>query len=217
MSRIAFHPAYLYKRKKQMAWKGAPADVLAANPQSKFLARNWGWVMARGIVAVLGGVVALLWPGIALLWLALLFAAYMLADGIFGLLAAVHAARRHERWGFLTAEGLLGIVLGAVALFVPVAAIFAFVLIVSAWAILSGLALLFASVRLHRTHGRGLMVLGGLLSLMWGALLFLSPTFGALVLALWLGAYMVAFGVLMTALALRLRSRRQDGLMTVEM
>lgn len=198
-----------------MATNEAPADA-AANPQSKFLARNWGWVMARGIVAILCGVVALLWPGIALLWLALLFAAYMLADGIFALLSALHAARRHERWGFLTAEGLLGIVLGAVALFLPIAAIFGFVLVVSAWAILSGLALLFASTRLHRTHGRWLMVLGGVLSLVWGALLFLSPAFGALVLALWFGAYMVAFGVLMTALALRLRSRRRAGSTTVE-
>lgn len=51
----------------------------------------------------------------------------------------------------------------------------------------------------------------GSLSLVWGVLLLLWPMTGALVLALWVGAYMVAFGLLMTALSLRLRGRCHRG------
>src|SRR5215210_4584925 len=35
----------------------------------------------------------------------LVFGAYLLVDGIVGVMAAVRAAQRHERWGLLLAEG----------------------------------------------------------------------------------------------------------------
>ena len=46
-------------------------------------------------------------PGAAMLSLVLLFAAYALADGIFVIVAAVRAAKAHERWGLLVLEGLV--------------------------------------------------------------------------------------------------------------
>lgn len=106
-----------------MTARSAAGDGIA-NAASRHLARNWGWVLLRGVLAVIGGALALLWPGLALLSLVLLFAAYMIADGASGIAAAIRAARRHERWGWLVAEGLLGIVAGLLALVLPTAAIF---------------------------------------------------------------------------------------------
>ncbi|WP_439547539.1 DUF308 domain-containing protein [Sandarakinorhabdus sp.] len=54
------------------------------------------------------------------------------------------------------------------------------------------------------------MILGGLLSVVWGVLLFMAPIAGVIVLALWIGAYAAAFGVLMLVLAWRLRARCID-------
>lgn len=177
---------------------------------NRHLARNWGWLLLRGILGLIFGLLALLMPAAALASLVLLFAAYMLADGIFAVVAAVRAAASHERWGWLAVEGFLGVAVGLVAMFLPSAAVLSFVLLASAWAILSGVALLVASFRLHRTHGRWWMALGGLLSILWGVMLFLAPVAGALVLTLWIGAYALAFGIVMIVLALRLRSRRHS-------
>ena len=49
---------------------------------SNLLAQNW-WVIAlRGVVAIIFGIIALFMPGAALLAFVLLFAAYMLVDGV---------------------------------------------------------------------------------------------------------------------------------------
>src|SRR3954465_16037936 len=58
------------------------------------LAGNWWAVALRGVCAILFGVSALLAPVSAILSLVVLFAAYMLVDGIVGILAEVRAAKR---------------------------------------------------------------------------------------------------------------------------
>ena len=66
---------------------------------SNLLAQNWWAIALRGVFAILFGIIALLMPGAALLAFVLLFAAYMLVDGVLAIIAGVRAAQRHERWG----------------------------------------------------------------------------------------------------------------------
>ena len=49
--------------------------------------------------------------------------------------------------------------------------------------------------------------LGGIASIVFGVAIALFPAAGALVLVLWIGAYMLFFGVLFLALGFRLRAR----------
>ena len=175
------------------------------------LAENWWAVALRGASALLFGVLALLLPGVTITALVLLFAAYMLADGALAIVSAVRAARRHERWGLLVLEGVTDIAAGALAFFLPGITVVALVLLLAAWAIVSGAFMLAAAFRLDAAHGRWWMALGGVASIVWGALLFLAPVAGALVLTWWLGAYSIAFGVLLLVLAFRLRARRGTG------
>lgn len=192
----------------------APANDMNAMPStadamSTLLARNWGFVLLRGLLALLFGVVVVLLPRAAIASLILLFSAYMLADGLFTILSAIRAARSNERWGWLLLEGVADIVAGVVAFLLPGIALLSFVLLVSAWAIVSGVFMIAAAVRLRPDHGRWWLGLGGLVSILWGLLLLLQPGIGAVVLTLWLGAYAAAFGVALIILALRLRARRQ--------
>lgn len=108
------------------------------NDMNALLAQNWWAIALRGIVAILFGLVALFMPGAVMLSLALLFAAYLLADGVFGIIAAMRAARSHERWGLLVVEGILNLAMGVIAALFPVAAVIAFVLVTAAWAFLTG-------------------------------------------------------------------------------
>lgn len=186
-----------------------PASALLSDEMSACLARNWWAVLLRGVLAIVLGALTLLLPAVSLASLVLLFAIYMLADGVLGIVAAVRAARRHERWGWLVVEGLLDIAAGIAALAWPGLTIIVFVSLIAAWAIVTGGALVLAALRLTKRHGRWLMGLGGVLSIAWGALLIFAPIGGALILTLWIGAYALVFGVTLVVLALRLRSQRR--------
>jgi uncharacterized membrane protein HdeD (DUF308 family) len=143
-----------------------------------------------------------------MLALVLLFAAYMLVDGVLAITAAVRAARRQDRWGWLVFEGVVDLIAGAIAVVWPLVTVIAFVFLLGAWAIITGTLLFVAGFRLNVTHGRWLMTLGGAISVVWGVLLIFRPLIGALVLTWWIAAYMLLFGGALLFLAFRLRSRR---------
>ena len=90
--------------------------------------------------------------------------------------SAVRAMRRRGgRWGFLIFEGLVNIAVGIGALLWPGLTVLAFVLLVASWAIVTGGLMTAAGFRLNLEHGRWWLVLGGILSLAYGALLFFTP------------------------------------------
>lgn len=145
---------------------------------SAMLAKNWWLFLLRGIFGIVFGLLALLFPGPTMLSLVLLFSAYMLVDGIAGIISAVRAMRRKDQWGLLILEGLLNIALGVAAFIWPGLTVFAFVFMVAAWAIVSGALMMSAGFRLKLDHGRWWMVFGGLLSVVYGALLVAMPLIG---------------------------------------
>ena len=155
--------------------------------------------------------VALALPGVTMLSLVLVFAAYAVVDGVLAIIAAVRSARSHERWGLLVLEGLVDIAAGVLAFLWPGLTILIFVMIVAAWALVTGGLMTAAAFRLHLDHGRWWLALGGLASIAYGVLLIIAPLIGALVLTWWLGAYALVFGVFLLILAFRLRARRAGG------
>ena len=190
-----------------MSYVTSGSPGLALDHMSAALARNWWAVALRGAFAIVFGLVAFLSPVITIESLVLLFAAYMLADGVFAIVAGVRAAAHHERWVLMIIEGIVDIAAGVVALMLPAITVLVFVTLLGVWAVISGATMTFYAFRLHATHGRWLLLLSGLVSLLWGAMLFIAPVTGALVLTWWVGAYALAFGVMLLILAFRLRSR----------
>ena len=171
------------------------------------LVKNWWAFVARGVVAVLFGLIALFTPGITMLSLVFVFAAYAVVDGVFAVTAAVRAAGHGQRWGLLALEGIVDILAAAAAVMMPGLTVVVFVLLVAAWALLTGGLMLAASFKVDADHGRWWLALGGLASLLYGAALVLAPLLGALVLTWWIGAYAIIFGVAMLIFAFRLRAR----------
>ncbi len=151
--------------------KMTPGWPASDNAMSNLLAQNWWAIALRGVFAIIFGVIALLMPGAALLAFVLLFAAYMLLDGILAIVAGVRAAQRHARWGWLIFEGILDLIAGGIAVVWPLITIIAFVFLMGAWAIVTGALLFGASFRLNIPHGRWLMALAGAVSVIWGFLL----------------------------------------------
>jgi uncharacterized membrane protein HdeD (DUF308 family) len=160
----------------------------------------------RGIFAVIFGVLALALPGITLAALFLLFGAYAAADGILAVASGIRAARRQDRWWVLIIEGVAGIVAGLIAFFVPFAAALAFAYLFAGWALVTGALEIAAAIRLRREiEHEWLLGLTGVLSVLLGTFVAAFPGVGLVALVWTIGAYAIVFGVLMIALAFRLR------------
>jgi uncharacterized membrane protein HdeD (DUF308 family) len=171
----------------------------------ELLARNWWALALRGGVAILFGIAALLVPETALVALVLLFAAYLLVDGVFAIIAGFHAAERHQRWFALLAEGIIGIVAALFIAAYPQVYLLLFIYVAAIWAIVSGVALLVAALRLFRRDGEWIMLAAAILSIVWGVLVVVWPAAGVVAWGWWIGAYALIFGAMMVMLAFRLR------------
>jgi len=177
---------------------------------SDVLAESWWAVGLRGILGIVFGLICLLTPGIAVEVFVILFAAYMLVDGVFAIVAGVRAARNGERWGLLLLEGVVDIAAGLVAVMWPAITLVVLIWIIAIWAIVSGGLMLASAFALNLDHGRWWLALGGIASLIFGILLIVEPLVGAVVLTMWIGAYSIVFGVLLLVLAFKLHSKYED-------
>jgi uncharacterized membrane protein HdeD (DUF308 family) len=169
------------------------------------LARNWWLIALRGVLGVIFGVIALLMPITTILALVLLFSAYMIVDGAFAVYASIRAAHQGESWGLLLLQGIASLAAGAIAFVWPGITVLVFVLLIAAWAIVSGFLMLAAAFRTD--NGRWWLALGGAAALLYGILMIVAPLAGAVVLTWWLGAFALVFGVALIILAFQLRSR----------
>lgn len=188
---------------------GNPLDHHSSDARP-MLMRSW-WVLAlRGVLALLFGVVALLLPGPTVLSLVLLFAAYALLAGIVYLVGAVrnrrHATGAHAAdWWLLLLFGAVSIVAGVLAVMRPGLAALALVLIIGVNALITGILDIVLAVRL-RSHARAgvwLLLASGIASIIFGTILIVLPTVGALALVWLIGVYAIVAGILFMVLAFR--------------
>ena len=81
-------------------------------------------------------------------------------------------------------------------------------LLVSAWAIITGVMEIAAAFRLRKEiEGEWLLALGGVLSVVLGVLMLVWPKAGMLGLVYVLGAYALAFGATLISLGVKLHRR----------
>jgi uncharacterized membrane protein HdeD (DUF308 family) len=172
------------------------------------LSRNW-WVLAlRGVAAVIFGILAFIWPGITFTSLVLLFGAYALWNGVFALIG-VFRSEGDRRWSLIL-EGVVGILAGLVAFFWLGAATLAMLLVIGAWAIVTGIFEIVAAFRLREEiEGEWLLLISGLLSVLFGAAIAVWPGAGLLAITWMIGSYAFVFGILLIFLAFRVRGMRR--------
>jgi uncharacterized membrane protein HdeD (DUF308 family) len=167
----------------------------------------WWAIALRAAAAILLGVIAIFMPGPTLAAIVIVFGIYAIVDGILAIIAAVRGFRRKERWWPMLLEGLVGIVAGAIAIFLPGIGALALTYLVAAWALVTGAFEIAAAIRLRKVMtGEWLLLIAGVLSIVLAVLVALFPGTGALLLVWWLGAYAFAYGVVSLVLALRVRS-----------
>jgi uncharacterized membrane protein HdeD (DUF308 family) len=170
------------------------------------MSHYWWMIGLRGLVAVIFGVIAFLRPHMTLLALVLLFGAYALANGVLALIHAFSAPKGCPRSGGLIFGGLISIAAGIVAFAWPGITTLAVVLLIASWAIVNGVFEIVSAIRLRKViRNEWLLVLAGVLSVIFGILVFMQPAVGVLALVWWIGGFAIVFGVLLIGLAFRMR------------
>ncbi len=175
---------------------------------SAILAENWWAIALRGVFAILFALIAFFLPGATILSLVLFFSAYMLVDGVFGIVSGVRAARQGQRWGLLVLGGIVDILVGIIAFSWPGLTVLFFITLMGVWSLVTGVLMVIAAFKLHAEYGKGWLIFSGIVSVLFGIALLISPLIGAVVLTWWLGAYAMVFGISLIALAFKLRSRK---------
>ena len=168
-------------------------------------------LVIRGLAATAFGLLTLVWPGLTLLVLVILFGAYALVDGISDLLVLMRH-RRDER-GARTLSLVIAIVsigAGIITLLWPDITALALLLVIAGWALATGVLHLVAAFRLRRhINNEWLYVLNGIVALMLGVILVITPGEGALGITWVIGWLALLRGVLLLALAWRVHGLRR--------
>jgi len=170
------------------------------------LAKCWWLLLLRGLAAIAFGVLAFLWPGLTLVTLVLLYGAFALVDGVLSLVAAFTGGVKPVPTWWLVVVGLLGIAAGAVTFLWPGITAILLVLFIGAWALVHGIFEIIGAIQLRKEiDNEWMLILGGVLSVIFGAIVLIAPGAGALGLVWAIAAYSIVFGILFVALSLRLR------------
>lgn len=167
-------------------------------------------LLVRGLIGVTAGVLAFLWPGLTIAALVILFGFYALIDGVTNLFIGVKQQPGTTKRSWATViQGIVGILAGVLTFVWPGITALALLLVIGAWAIVTGIFEIAAAIKLRKEiRGEWLLVLSGALSIAFGVILFIAPGLGAIGLAWGLGAYTAATGALLVALGVRLRTHR---------
>ena len=149
-----------------------------------------------------------MYPGSALVALTILFGAYAFVDGIFALFTAFTGVAG-SRWWALLLEGILGLVVAFYVWTQPAYSTVALVYAVAIWAVLTGIIEIVAGFQLRDViTNEWLYILAGVVSIIFGILVFRDVDAGAVAIAWTIGIYAIIFGVMQLGLAFRLNGMR---------
>ena len=167
---------------------------------------SW-WIFGlRGFLAVVFGLLALIWPQQAMPGLVVIFGAFVLTDGIFGLLAGFVTMGSNERWWMALLQGVTGVIVGSMALMsldksAPTLAYF-----IGACVVITGVIELVAAIQLQRAiPGEWSMIYCAAFSFLLGILLFMVPSAGTQGLVWVSGLFAIVLGILLIIVAFRVR------------
>ncbi len=175
------------------------------------ITQNWWMYALRGLVAIIFGIVALARPGQALQALVLVFGAFALVDGTINVFAGLSSAPFFDRWWAVLLVGVAGVFIGLLTFFWPGITALVLLYFIAAWALITGIFEIVAAIQLRSViTGEWMMVLGGLLSILFGVLLLVFPGAGALSVVWLIGIYAVIFGISEIVLAFRMLGLRRE-------
>ena len=174
----------------------------------------WWSLLIRGILIMIFSFMAFAWPGLTLELLMIFFGAFVLIDGIFAIVVSV--TKRHKHRGLTLAEGVVGIVIGSLALIGLVTGGLAVFYLVATWFMVTGIIRIVTATRVRDDVAKKLRLTVGITSVCFGVAIFImSISIPALLSTFWiiaLFAMLVSAFLIVDAFRLRQYIRKTRGL-----
>jgi uncharacterized membrane protein HdeD (DUF308 family) len=163
---------------------------------SRTQVKKMRWMLGlHGLASVVFGVMILAWPGISVYALTIVFGAYTLATGIVEFGTAFTSQGKEER-GWLILRGLLGITIGVLVFAWPDISSLALLYVIGVYAVALGILAVAASFQLPLDRrDTTAMFLTGLVSIVFGIVIFAKPGAGALTVLALIAAFALVTGV----------------------
>lgn len=172
------------------------------------LARSaWQLLLLIGVSAIALGVIVLAWPGKTLFVAGVLFGIYLVVSGIGYVFAAfgTHAGAAMRVLTFIT--GIVSVILGLFCFRDKFEAVTLLAIWIGISWLFRGMTLLAAALSFDHLPGRGWQVLSGLIIVIGGGVLIVSPLDSIEILTLVAGCWLIAIGIVDVITAFQVRSR----------
>jgi uncharacterized membrane protein HdeD (DUF308 family) len=157
------------------------------------LRRNWGWIVALGVIQIIIGVIGLGAAVTMTVFSVLLFGSLLLVAGV---LSAIHAFMEKQWAGFFCdlMTGVLYIVVGAVVVENPLRAAESLTLLVALFLMMGGMFRIVASIA-GQFQQWGWVFLNGVVTLALGIMIWRQwPVSGLWVIGTFVGVEMIFYG-----------------------
>lgn len=156
---------------------------------------SWKRLAIHGVAAVLFGVATLLWPSITLWALVLLWGAFAFVDGVTALSGAITDRLLAHR-GWVAFWGVTSIAAGVVTFLWPSITALGLLVVIATWALfVGGAQIAFAISERKHLSGVWSVGLGGVLLVLLGTVLLISPGDGAIGITWAIGWLAFLFGI----------------------
>ncbi len=172
------------------------------------LARSaWQLLLLIGVAAVALGVIVLAWPGKTLFVAGVLFGIYLVVSGIGYMFASfgTHAGVAMRVLTFIT--GVVSLVLGFFCFREEFEAVWLLAIWIGIGWLFRGMTLLAAALSFDHLPGRGWQALSGLIIVIGGAVMIISPLRSIAILTLVAGCWLIVIGIMDVVSAFQVRSR----------
>ena len=182
-------------------------DTVFEGPLQRLAHSAWQVLLLTGILAVALGVIVLAWPGQTLFVAGVLFGIYLVVSGTGYVFAAFgsHAGAAMRVLTFIT--GIVSVVLGLFCFREKFEAIELLAIWIGISWLFRGMTLLAAALSFDHLPGRGWQVLSGLIIVIGGGVLIVSPLDSIAILTLVAGCWLIAIGIVDVITAFQVRSR----------
>jgi uncharacterized membrane protein HdeD (DUF308 family) len=134
------------------------------------------------------------------------FGLWALLDGIVNCWLAFED-RPQASWGWMLLDGLIGVAIGLLALSRPKSTAIALLFLIGIWAVARGvLEIVVATALRKELKGEWRLLIAGLLSIVFGAIVFSRPGAGLLAVLWLVGFYAVLYGLMLVSLAFKAKN-----------
>jgi uncharacterized membrane protein HdeD (DUF308 family) len=172
------------------------------------LSRNWGWLLALGILMIILGAIAIAAPVAATIAVQFMLGWLLVITGI---AEAIHAFMVRGWRGFLLEllSAVLYLGVGILLLVNPLEGALALTIVLAAFLVVEGIFKIIMAMRVRDHDGWGWLLASGILSVILGALIWAQwPASGLWVIGLLVGIQLLFTGWSLVMLALAARRRR---------